>query len=36
MADLNLHLLLAIVAGIGFIIAPLTLGWLVRANTPTE
>ncbi|RLS52800.1 MAG: NADH-quinone oxidoreductase subunit A [Planctomycetota bacterium] len=36
MADLNLHLLLAIVAGIGFILAPLTLGWLVRPNTPTE
>lgn len=36
MDDLNLHLLLAIVSGIGFIIAPLTLGWLVRPNTPTE
>lgn len=36
MDDLNLHLLLAIVAGIGFIVAPLALGWLVRPNVPTE
>ena len=36
MADLNLHLLLAIVAGIGFILAPLLLGRFVRPNLPTE
>lgn len=36
MDDLNLHLLLAVVAGIGFIVAPLALGWLVRPTIPTE
>ena len=36
MADLNLHLLLAIVAGIGFIFVPLTLGRLVRPHLPSE
>ncbi len=36
MADLNLHLLLAIVAGIGFILVPLLAGRLVRPDTPTE
>ncbi len=36
MADLNLHLLLAIVAGIGFIFVPLLLGRFVRPNLPSE
>ena len=36
MADLNLHLLLAVVAGIGFILVPLLAGRLVRPDTPTE
>ena len=36
MADLNLHLLLAVVAGIGFILVPLRAGRLVRPDTPTE
>ena len=36
MADLNLHLLLAVVAGIGFIFVPLLAGRLVRPNLPTE
>lgn len=36
MADLNLHLLLAIVAGIGFILAPLVAGWFVRPSAPSE
>ncbi len=36
MADLNLHLLLAVVAGIGFILVPLLAGRLVRPNLPNE
>lgn len=36
MADLNLHLILAVIAGAGFIIAPLLLGKFVRPAIPTD
>ena len=36
MPDLNLHLLLAVVAGIGFILVPLLAGRFVRPNLPSE
>ena len=36
MEDLNLHFLLGIIAAIATILVPLTLGRLVRPNTPTE
>ncbi len=36
MADLNLHILLAVVASIGFILVPLLIGRLVRPNLPNE
>lgn len=35
MTDLNLHLLLAVIAGASFLIAPLVIGRLVRPTLPT-